>query len=250
MSVDLRAARTTYAYGVPDPLYRKGYHRGLDKGADAGDVIQWLSSGIVTQITRNNNIGTWVETTNELGVGGKFIGYGHTRAPEGLEVGDRVVAGADGPIVQGRGDDHGTDWGGPHVHIWTGNVSGDMGNAWGDDQDPTPLFSVRLASAGSSSRPIATTIYEEEDDMRVITQAKDDGTIGEVALISVEFPNGYMVAKPNTDDASGWLRMYSPRLDGTPHARLTREQYLGAIASARTARKGYLAGMAELKDRA
>jgi len=147
MSFDLRARRTTYGYAVPDTRYRKGYHRGIDKGADGGEVAQWLSSGIVTQITRNDSIGTWVETTNELGTDSKFIGYGHTRAPAGLSVGDRVTAGADGPIVQDEGDDHGIDWDGSHVHVWTGDVSGDMGVSLGDDLDPSAIFAATPSGA-------------------------------------------------------------------------------------------------------
>lgn len=150
MSVDLRTKATTQAYGVRNLRYAKGYHRGLDKGVGGGVTIGWLVSGTVTQITRNDAIGTWVETTAP---GGKFVGYGHTRAPAGLRVGHAVTAGTSGPIVQGWNDDHGTEWDGPHVHVWLGSRSGDMGRAFGTDEDPSPLFT---ATAGGGTTPIIT----------------------------------------------------------------------------------------------
>lgn len=190
MSFDLRTRRTTQSYGVPNRRYAKGYHRGLDKGADAGEVVRWLVSGVVTQITRNDSIGTWVETTNESGNGAPFIGYGHTRAPAGLRVGQRVIAGKDGPIVQGVDDDHGDDWDGDHVHVWTGDRSGDMGRALGTDSDPTPLFGTRPAGSGG------TAFEEEETDMTGPLFYSPN---------TVSFPNGYTVSLPH----DAWVALKS-----------------------------------------
>lgn len=111
--------------------------------------------------------------------------------------------------------------------------------------EPWHMQLVRQSVASIIRTPIAVNTTGEEEDMsiRVIAHQRDDGTYEEVAVVWPAFQNGYLTAKGGTEVALGWLRTYSPRFDGTPHQRLSRDQYLGAIAAARVAAAGYQAGV-------
>ena len=112
--------------------------------------------------------------------------------------------------------------------------------------DPRDVYAGKYGAGGggSSSTSPTSRIYEEDDDMsiKIIAHVKGDGTTEEVAAVCPEFENGYFIAKGNTPVALGLLRTYSPTLDGKPHYKMDRDQYLGALEAAKAARAAYVAG--------
>ena len=130
---------------------------------------------------------------------------------------------------------------GDHAHTER-RVNGAERPGSGTATNPRSYYGGGFSGGGITPIP---DFVEEEDDMsiRVITHVRDDGTAEEVALISPQFAGGYITAKGGTEVAAGWLRTYSPKLDGTPHQKLNRDQYLGAIAAAKVAAAAYQSGL-------
>lgn len=209
----------------------RGSAGGVDYGAPAGTVIYAPAAGVV-YVRKLADQASVVGVRYDNGGATEFV---HARFP--LEPGTRAAAGRAIAISDGRPGFPGAGVGptastGAHIHVH------DMLNG----VRVRPFTTVPTALAGGGITAFADESEEDEDDMiRIIAHVKDNGAVEEVALVWPLLPAGYLTAKGGTATAVAWLRMYSPRLDGTPHQQLNRDQYLGAIEAAKVTRAGYVA---------
>lgn len=184
--------------------------------------------------------------------GSGSVGWNFQHLVDGSRRSGYVAEGTPIAQIAGAGDSPGTAWTGPHLHSWVNSARGrrsveehfaDLGftpASLGATATPT-----LTGTAGGGTTPFTPDLTEEDDIMsiRVIAHITDEGATEEVALVSPFFPDGYLIAKGSTETAAGWLRTYSPTLNGVPHAKLNRDQYLGAITAAKTTRAGYVRGL-------
>lgn len=228
-------------------------HSGLDYSHWAGSPIYVIGPGTVVARGTNPRTGwgyhVWVDH-GDIGDGSHAYSYYAHMKSLGPKVGTRYRGGE----VIGAIGATGSGITGAHLH-WGVALArpADLYKVTIMDAasrdyliDPAAFVAAnRAGTAGGGITPFPEPdpIYTEEDDMtiRVITHVDAAGT-QEVALVCVEFPLGYILAKPGTAEALGWLRTYSPKLDGTPHATLNRDDYVGAIQAARAAAAAWQAG--------
>ncbi|HEY3111654.1 MAG TPA: peptidoglycan DD-metalloendopeptidase family protein, partial [Chloroflexota bacterium] len=106
----LRGPITT-SFGEPGPLWRNGYHPGLDIGASIGTPIRAIADGVVIEAEEdgyNRGYGHYVKVDHG---GGLHSLYGHMSVVSARE-GDRVLAGS----VLGQVGMTGVTTG-PHLHL-------------------------------------------------------------------------------------------------------------------------------------
>lgn len=211
-------------------------HRGMDIVHGPGTDVPKLFPGTVVVRSRNADLGGLRVVDRGVGIKGRYIGYGHVIGGSGEDLG----------VLADWGEDHGDKWSGPHLHLTVSDYIDGLYNPKRANYDPLPFVIQAITQlAGSGSTPITTqSIYMEEETMKLIAHVKTDNSVEEIALVSPEFENGFIVAKGGTALAAALLRTYSPRLDGTPHLRVFRADYVAAIEGARVVRAAYLKGKA------
>lgn len=212
-----------------------GFHYGTDFEHDVGTEIPTPWDLTVVRCGWQDFHGWHVVGRRPDGL---FLSASHMAHDPEYAYGDRI--GRRGSM--GRVGNTGYSFG-AHAHMQLSRST----QPWvhGTETDPWPEIQAALTSTASTGAAPFTTNTQEEEDMtfRVIAHITDEGNTEEVALVSHLLPAGYLTAKGGTDTAAGWLRIYSPRLDGTPHSRMNRAQYLGGIEAAKAIRTAYLAGL-------
>lgn len=156
--------------------------------------------------------------------------------------GSRILHGAPSALIDAF---WGTSLGTTSISALTARRPGWKYRGWSYTNGGNRIYLTGTSTAGGGTTPFAPDLTEEDDIMsiRVIAHITDEGSTEEVALVSPFFPDGFLIAKGSTETAAGWLRTYSPTLNGVPHAKLNRDQYLGAITAAKTTRAGYVRGL-------
>lgn len=226
-------------------------HSGLDYSRHEGSPIYAIGPGTVVARGTNARAGwgyhVWIDH-GDVGDGRHAYSYYAHMEALGPKVGTKLKGGE----VIGHIGASGSGITGAHLH-WGVALARPadlykvtLMNAASRDYlvDPAAFVAQRITNpAGGDITPLEPDISEEDDmNIRVISHVSD-GKTEEVALVCPEFDQGYKIAKGGTPVALGWLRMYSPRFDGTPHQKLNRDQYLGAIDAAKATRAAYLAGL-------
>ncbi|MCY1045652.1 GH25 family lysozyme [Corallococcus sp. bb12-1] len=129
-------------FGVTGPYYGPAGHRGLDLYASAGQAIPALRSGVVRRVQYSSVVGHTVAVESAPG---DFTGYAHVIRTR-FAVGDTVQQGDILAYVAGSGDDHGSAWTGPHLHMTRGSTDR---CAFGESvSDPAPLIRNVLGTSG------------------------------------------------------------------------------------------------------
>jgi Peptidase family M23. len=138
------------AYGYPDPIYTKGYHRAQDLrtlSADGNysvvDEVISLSAGHVANIGYGSQVG-WVVTVDTGRARGRFEHHSHMADTVG--VGTGVDAGTRLGRNAGHGEDTGSSWSGPHDHFL---ITDYIDGAWNTDRpeyDPIPFINEAIGA--------------------------------------------------------------------------------------------------------
>ncbi|ATB33619.1 GH25 family lysozyme [Melittangium boletus] len=135
-------------FGVTGPYYGPLGHRGLDIAASAGQAIPALRSGTVRRVQYSSVVGHTIAIESAPG---DFSGYDHVIRTR-VSVGDFVQQGDIIAYAAGPGDDHGSAWSGPHLHLTRGSTDR---CAFGENvSDPAPLIrSVLGTGSGGGTAP-------------------------------------------------------------------------------------------------
>ncbi|KFA88421.1 GH25 family lysozyme [Archangium violaceum] len=127
-------SRWTSRFGVTGPYYGPAGHRGLDIAASAGTGIPALRSGYVRRVQYSSVVGHTIAVESAPG---DYSGYAHVIRTR-VSVGAYVQQGEIIAYVAGYGDDHGSAWSGPHLHMTRGSTDR---CAFGEYvSDPAPLI--------------------------------------------------------------------------------------------------------------
>ena len=127
-------SRWTNRFGVTGPYYGPAGHRGLDIAASAGTGIPALRSGYVRRVQYSSVVGHTIAIESAPG---DFSGYDHVIRTR-VAVGDYVQQGDIIAYVAGYGDDHGSAWSGPHLHMTRGTTDRCVFGEY--VSDPAPLI--------------------------------------------------------------------------------------------------------------
>ncbi|MFY0580223.1 M23 family metallopeptidase [Cystobacter fuscus] len=131
--------RWSTRFGATGPYYGPLGHRGLDIAASAGQAIPALRSGTVRRIQYSSIVGHTIAVESAPG---DFSGYDHIIRTQ-VSVGDFVQQGDIIAYAAGPGDDHGSAWTGPHLHMTRGSTDR---CAFGENvSDPAPSSATYLA---------------------------------------------------------------------------------------------------------
>jgi GH25 family lysozyme M1 (1,4-beta-N-acetylmuramidase)/lysozyme family protein len=127
-------SRWTSRFGETGPFYGPLGHRGHDVAAGAGQGIPALRSGTVRRVQYSSVVGHTIAIESAPG---DFSGYDHVIRTR-VSVGDFVQQGDIIAYVAGAGDDHGSAWSGPHLHLTRGSTDRCV---FGENvSDPAPLI--------------------------------------------------------------------------------------------------------------
>lgn len=124
----------TSLFGVTGPYYGPAGHRGHDIAAGAGTGIPALRSGYVRRVQYSSIVGNTIAIESAPG---DFSGYDHVIRTR-VSVGDYVQQGQIIAYVAGYGDDHGSAWSGPHLHLTRGTTNTCVFGEY--VSDPAPLI--------------------------------------------------------------------------------------------------------------
>jgi GH25 family lysozyme M1 (1,4-beta-N-acetylmuramidase) len=135
-------------FGVTGPYYGPLGHRGLDIAASGGQAIPALRSGTVRRIQYSSIVGHTIAVESAPG---DFSGYDHVIRTR-VSVGDFVQQGDIIAYAASAGDDHGSAWTGPHLHMTRGTTDR---CAFGENvSDPAPLIrNVLGTGSGGGTDP-------------------------------------------------------------------------------------------------
>jgi GH25 family lysozyme M1 (1,4-beta-N-acetylmuramidase)/lysozyme family protein len=165
-------------FGITGPYYGPAGHRGLDIAASAGQAIPALRSGIVRRVQYSSIVGHTIAIESAPG---DFSGYDHVIRTR-VAVGDYVRQGDIIAYAAGYGDDHGSAWSGPHLHMTRGSTDR---CAFGENViDPAPLIRYVLGTGtdggtgtGGGSGGIQVSIEEGKILQRVAQRGGYTGVV-------------------------------------------------------------------------
>ena len=220
-------------FGVTGPYYGPAGHRGLDIAASAGQAIPALRSGIVRRVQYSSIVGHTIAVESAPG---DFSGYAHVIRTR-VAVGDSVQQGDIIAYAAGHGEDHGSAWSGPHLHMTRGSTDR---CAFGENvSDPAPLIRNVLGTGsgggtgtGGGSGGIQVSVEEGKILQRVAQRGgytgPVDGALGvnswkgvQTVISSRGFYSGAIDGIPGENTWKGVQRLaqlggYTGPVDGFP----------------------------------
>jgi hypothetical protein len=165
-------------FGAQGPYYSELGHRGLDIAASAGVAIPALRAGVVRRVQYSSVVGHTVAVESAPG---DFSGYAHVIRTR-VSVGEYVQQGQIIAYVAGYGDDHGSAWSGPHLHMTRGSTDNCAFGVY--VSDPAPLIRNVLGTAtgggtgtGGGSGGIQISIEEGKILQRVAQRGGYTGPV-------------------------------------------------------------------------
>lgn len=162
----------TTRFGVTGPYYGPLGHRGLDLKASGGQPILALRAGTVRRVQYSSVVGHTVAVESAPG---DFSGYDHVIRTR-VSVGDVVQQGDILAYAASSGDDHGSAWTGPHLHMTRGSTDRCV---FGENvSDPAPLIrSVLGTGSGGGTAPGGGTggIQVSVDEGKILQRVAQRG---------------------------------------------------------------------------
>lgn len=237
-------------YGVRDPIYTKGYHRGLDLNLDA--IVPAMRAGVVAASGRQPAVGWWVAV--KVTGTAQFDVYCHMYEPTAAPVGRMLAKGQNlGRPARNwveRPADNRDYWTGLHVHLVVTNAADGGWNTARRDYDPVPIIAAELAAlSGGEGTVFVPEIDYLEDDVTAFWQRRSNGTLaaqrspGEpiTTNVSLTLWQGYEAngAKFKVLDDAAWdaLVATSPK---APGETATGAFYQISTATADVTRRGVI----------
>lgn len=139
--------KVTNPFHAPGALYA-GWHHGADFAVANHGAIPAYFNGTCVKNAHSEYLGNY----SVFKADGAYIGYAHLLLGTRRNVGEKITPGQTVGLAAGRGDDHGSQWTGPHCHTTRG---GQIDSIWnGNTVDPVPR--IRFLTG---TQPAATKLY-------------------------------------------------------------------------------------------
>jgi murein DD-endopeptidase MepM/ murein hydrolase activator NlpD len=127
-------------FHAPSKIY-SGWHHGADFPVAAHGVVPAYFSGECVKLGFTPYIGYYAVFHAD----GAFLSYAHLLVGTRPDVGQHVKPGDRVGLAAGRGDEHGTQWTGPHCHTTRGSDINSIYN--GNTVDPVPRIRALTGTA-------------------------------------------------------------------------------------------------------